>query len=105
MNPPMNIRAKLENTPERRITAVLRTLITQKIYPPPDNLDYADIENRIAPYLELELLRARVEETEHSLASKDFALDAPRYLLARVIEMQRVIALLQKRINEIEARP
>jgi hypothetical protein len=101
----MNIRAKLENTPERRITAVLHTLIAQKIYPPPDNLDYADIENRLGPYLELELLKARLEETDHSLADETFRHEPERYLLNRVVELHKAIALMEKRINEIEARP
>jgi hypothetical protein len=103
MNPRMNIRAREGDTPEKRIVAVLRTLILEMIHPPPAVPDYADIAERLGPYLEYELLAAQLKEAKNTIAElARIASPIARelYLTTREDDLQKALDLLAGRIQD-----
>lgn len=58
----MNGRIVAEETPEGRIAAVARSLTIQMDEKYKRQPDYADFRDVLRPFIELELLRARVDE-------------------------------------------
>jgi hypothetical protein len=71
----MNIRLQEEETPAGRIAAVARSLAMkmearfEKTGQGPREPDYADYRRALAPYLERELLRARIDEARKIAAT------------------------------------
>ena len=105
MSPPMNIRAREGGTPQKRIVAVLRTLVLEMIHPPPNIPDYADIEERLGPYLEYELLAAQLKEAQNSVAELARIISPTAqelYLSTRRDNLQKALDLLAARIQDIE---
>ena len=64
----MNGRVIHEGTPARRIAAAFFTLINTWVHPPPQNLDYADITERLEPLIERERLLAKIEQEEFPIS-------------------------------------
>lgn len=52
------------HTPERRIAALLYTLIRKKVTALPFNFDYMDMQDIIRPYLAKEILLIRLDEAD-----------------------------------------
>jgi hypothetical protein len=105
MNPPMNIRAREGDTPQKRIVAVLRTLILEMVHPRPSVPDYADIEERLGPYLEYELVTAQLKEAQNTVAelARIATPEAQElYLRTRRDNLQTAVNLIAARIQGIE---
>ncbi len=103
----MNIRAREGVTPEKRIVAVLRTLILELIHPPPPIPDYADIEERLGPYLEYELLAVQQKENQTTIAELA-RIATPEaqmlWLSTRKETLQTALDLLGSRIRDQDLR-
>jgi hypothetical protein len=59
----MNGRIENEPTPTKRIAALFRSILIHYAVPIPNVPDYADIEALIDPYVALEILNARKDES------------------------------------------
>jgi hypothetical protein len=96
-------------TPQERIAAVIRNLIdemntsssgnTENI---PSVPDFADIRDRVAPYIELEIAVAKLNQTVNLMNEEAERKGKRLYLIAKATELKTEIAHLKSKISEIE---
>lgn len=95
----MNDRLPHETTPEGIIAAVVRELISE-VTPRPPVPDFADIRDRIKPYLDRELMKARKDEIANALSQESVVKGRVLALTSRAIDLQRGIDALTRQIEE-----
>lgn len=88
----MNGRIEGEDTPAGRLAAVVITALRRFPQERLWHLDYADMRDAMEPYIERELLTARMEERSMSTAGNDAR---KRELFNRLVLIEQQIAKLQ----------
>lgn len=82
-----DIRYEIAPTPEARLAAIARRLVILMAEPVPFVPDYADFADELRPYVQRELILARITEAQRSGT------------LRHILELQGALALVEREIG------
>jgi hypothetical protein len=85
-----NGRKNTEASPEGRLAAVARTLVMKMQNQKQGEPDYADFRDALRPYVEREMLLARITEARH--VASDCLTARVKQLAAELLEVNELIA-------------